>query len=389
MIPPLVLTVFGTRPEAIKMAPVIKALQAQASLRVQICVTGQHREMLAQVLEIFAVTADFDLQVMRENQDLASLTARLLVKLQAIIATTQPALILVHGDTTTSMAAALAGYYAGIPVGHVEAGLRSGNNRQPFPEEVNRRLTAVLADLHFAPTELAKANLLREGIANQTIKVTGNTVIDALHSALGRIDRELPLKANLRARFAKLAPFARLVLITGHRRENFGHGFENICRAIVRLAEAFPDVAFFYPVHLNPRVRQPVEAIIGPTAKNNVFLEEPLDYLSFVDLLRRCHIVLTDSGGIQEEAPALGKPVVVMRATTERAEAVHAGTVELTGSNEERIVAAVTRLLADQVYYQQRSTICNPYGDGQAAARIVAHISQFLHERCSRGLCQP
>jgi UDP-N-acetylglucosamine 2-epimerase (non-hydrolysing) len=288
-------------------------------------------------------------------------------------------LILVHGDTTTSMVASLAGYYAGIPVGHVEAGLRSGNKRQPFPEEVNRRLTAVLAELHFAPTEKARTNLLQEGIEDHQIKVTGNTVIDALFSAIERIERDDGLRADLQARFAMLDSYERMVLITGHRRENFGSGFESICRAIVCLAHRHPEVAFVYPVHLNPHVRQPVQAIISKAALENVFLIEPVDYLSFVALLRRCFLVLTDSGGIQEEAPALKKPVVVMRATTERSEAVLEGTVELAGSDQEQIVTAVSRLLRDQVRYQAMSRGSHAYGDGQAGRRIAAHVAEFLH----------
>jgi UDP-N-acetylglucosamine 2-epimerase (non-hydrolysing) len=360
------------------MAPVIRALQAFPQLTVKICVTGQHREMLDQVLELFAITPDYDLQVMTKNQNLTSLTATLLLKLQEVIEQNRPALILVHGDTTTSMVAALAGFYSGIPVGHVEAGLRSGDKQQPFPEEVNRRLTAVLADMHFAPTEKAKINLLHEGIGEQQVKVTGNTVIDALFAIIARIEGETGLQAALREKFALLDGYERMVLITGHRRENFGAGFENICRAIVRLASTYPEVAFVYPVHLNPRVQQPVLAIIGNAARANVFLMEPVDYLSFVALLRRCTLVLTDSGGIQEEAPALGKPVVVMRATTERSEAVLAGTVELAGSDEEQIVAAVTRLLADPERYRQMSRISHAYGDGRAAVRIAAHVAEYL-----------
>jgi len=375
---PLVLIVFGTRPEAIKMCPVVKALEAFPQLQVKICVTGQHREMLDQVLDIFAITADDELHIMEHDQSLVALTARMLLKMQAVIEERRPALILVHGDTTTSMVASLASYYAGIPVGHVEAGLRTGNKLQPFPEEVNRRLTAVLADLHFAPTEQAKNNLLREGIVEQRIKVTGNTVIDALYGMVRRIDGDLALEAVLRSKFAMVDNYDKMVLITGHRRESFGQGFENICRAVVRLADAHPEVVFIYPVHLNPHVRRPVEKIVGAAARRNIFLIEPVDYISFVALLRRCYLVLTDSGGIQEEAPALGKPVVVMRATTERPEAVLAGTVELAGSDEEQIVCAVSRLLADRDRYQRMSRVSTAYGDGQAATRIATHISEFL-----------
>lgn len=378
---PLILIVFGTRPEAIKMAPVIKALQLLPNIRVKICVTGQHREMLDQVLDIFMITANYDLDVMEKNQTLASLTAKLLIRLQAVVEETAPALLLVHGDTTTSMVASLAAYYAGVPVGHVEAGLRSGNKQQPFPEEVNRRLTAVMAELHFAPTEKAKTNLLDEGVAEQNILVTGNTVIDALYAAVKRIDGDCVFREGLRAQFSMLEDFEKMVLITGHRRENFGKGFEDICRAILRLAQAYPDAAFLYPVHLNPSVRQPVEAIIGQAARSNVFLIEPVDYLSFVALLRRCYLVLTDSGGIQEEAPALGKPVVVMRATTERSEAVLDGTVELAGCDEEQIVFAVSRLFDDKIRYQRMSRISNAYGDGLAAGRIADHIGEFLLNR--------
>lgn len=360
------------------MAPVVMALQALPQLQVKICVTGQHRELLDQVLDIFAITADDDLHIMEHDQSLVALTARMLLKMQAVIEERRPALLLVHGDTTTSMVASLASYYAGIPVGHVEAGLRTGNKRQPFPEEVNRRLTAVLADVHFAPTEQAKNHLLREGIAEQRIKVTGNTVIDALYAMVRRIDGDLALTAAFRSKFAMVDNYDKMVLITGHRRENFGQGFENICRAIVRLADDHPAVVFIYPVHLNPQVRRPVEKIVGAAARRNIFLVDPVDYVSFVALLRRCYLVLTDSGGIQEEAPALGKPVVVMRATTERPEAVLAGTVELAGSDEEQIVCAVSRLLADRVRYQRMSRVSTAYGDGQAAIRIAAHISEFL-----------
>lgn len=369
------------------MAPVVMALQSLPQLQVKVCVTGQHRELLDQVLDIFAITADDDLHVMENDQSLVALTARMLLKIQGVIEERKPAFILVHGDTATSMVAALAGYYAGIPVGHVEAGLRTGNKQQPFPEEVNRRLTAILADLHFAPTEQAKNNLLREGIAEQMIKVTGNTVIDALYAMVRRIDSDRALQAELRSRFAMADNYAQMVLITGHRRENFGQGFENICRAIVRLANDHPKVAFIYPVHLNPQVRRPVEMIVGAAERRNIFLIEPVDYLSFVALLHRCYLVLTDSGGIQEEAPALGKPVVVMRATTERPEALFAGTVELAGSDEEKIVGAVSRLLVDQVRYQRMSRVSTAYGDGQAASRIASHISKFLqnHVECSHG----
>ena len=378
---PVVLTIIGTRPEAIKMAPVIAALRNRPALEVKICVTGQHREMLDQMMAIFSLTADDDLQVMGKNQDLASLTAGLLLKMHPVFERWKPALLLVQGDTTSSMAAALAGFYASIPIGHVEAGLRTGDTRQPFPEEMNRRLTGILADLHFAPTEQARANLLREGVADRAIKVTGNTVIDALHSTIGRIEGDPALKAALRVRFSLLDHFDKLVLITGHRRENFGPGFESICRAIVRLAHVHPEVAFLYPVHLNPHVRRPVEAILATVAKENLFLLDPVDYVTFVDLLRRCHLVLTDSGGIQEEAPALGKPVVVLRNTTERFEAVQAGTVVLAGSDEQRIVAAVSGLLTDRGLYASMSRVCTVYGDGQAADRIASHVEQYLHDR--------
>lgn len=380
---PIVMIVFGTRPEAIKMAPVIKALQALPEFEVTICVTGQHRALLDQVLEVFGIHADDDLRIMESEQTLVSLTARLLLKMELAIQERKPAMLLVHGDTTTSMVASLAGFYAGIPVGHIEAGLRTGNRQQPYPEEVNRRLTAVLADVHFAPTEQAKNNLLREGIPEQAIKVTGNTVIDALYSMMRRLDGDPGYKTSILSKLPMLDYFEKMVLITGHRRENFGAGFDKICRAIVQLAQEHPEVAFVYPVHLNPQVRRPVESIVGASAQDNIFLIEPVDYPSFVELLRRCYLVLTDSGGIQEEAPSLGKPVVVMRTITERPEALHTGNVELAGCDKESIVSAVSRLLKQKNRYHQMSRISDAYGDGCAASRIATHVSHFLLNRAA------
>lgn len=378
---PTIMIVFGTRPEAIKMAPVIKALQALPQFEIKICVTGQHRELLDQVLDVFDIHADDDLRIMESEQTLVSLTARLLFKMEVAIQKSKPSMLLVHGDTTTSMVASLAGFYAGIPIGHVEAGLRTGNKQQPYPEEVNRRLTAVLADVHFAPTEQAKNNLLREGILEQSIKVTGNTVIDALYSMTQRLDGDAGFRASTHAKLPKLDLFEKVVLITGHRRENFGAGFDEICRAIVQLAQEHSEVGFVYPVHLNPQVRRPVESIVGTVAQNNIFLIEPVDYPSFVELLRRCYLVLTDSGGIQEEATSLGKPVVVMRAITERPEALHSGNIELVGCEKESIVTAVSRLLKDKIRYRYMSRTSDAYGDGYAAGRIATHISQFLKNR--------
>ncbi|MGE5563250.1 MAG: non-hydrolyzing UDP-N-acetylglucosamine 2-epimerase [Bacillota bacterium] len=369
-----VLSIFGTRPEAIKMAPVIRALESDSRFRSLVCVTAQHRHMLDQVLEIFGVTPDYDLDLMTAGQDLTDVTVGVLAGLREIIAEARPDIILVHGDTTTTLAATLAGYYAKVPVGHVEAGLRTGNRYSPWPEEINRKVASTVATLHFAPTEEARSNLLREGVAAGDIFVTGNTVVDALLGVVDRIEGSPELATSL-SEDVPLRKDRRTILITGHRRENFGGGFERICTAIAKLARR-PDVEIVYPVHLNPNVREPVERLLGGLP--NVRLLPPLDYLPFVNLLRRCYLVLTDSGGVQEEAPSLGKPVLVMRDTTERPEAVEAGTVRLVGTSIERIVGEATRLLDDDGAYSEMSVAHNPYGDGQAARRIIAALASHF-----------
>jgi UDP-N-acetylglucosamine 2-epimerase (non-hydrolysing) len=364
-----VLTVFGTRPEAIKMAPLVQALAAEPDIDARVCVTAQHRQMLDQVLELFGIEPEHDLDVMQPGQSLTVLTSNLLSRLEPVFAAERPDLVLVHGDTSTTLCTSLAAFYQRIPVGHVEAGLRTRNLYSPWPEEANRKLTGALAALHFAPTDRARDNLLREGADAQTIHVTGNTVIDALLSVSARFDRDAGLDRLYAERFAFLRQGSRLVLVTGHRRENFGDGFERICQAIRTLALEFIDVDFVYPVHLNPNVLQPVRRVLQGIS--NVHLTEPSDYLPFVWLMRRAHLLLTDSGGIQEEAPSLGKPVLVMRDTTERPEAVDAGTVELVGTDVEAITLGVRRLMNDVDAYRRMSVAHNPYGDGQACRRII------------------
>jgi UDP-N-acetylglucosamine 2-epimerase (non-hydrolysing) len=364
-----VLSVFGTRPEAIKMAPLVKALAEQAGIKSKVCVTAQHRQMLDQVLELFEITPDYDLNIMKPGQTLSGITSEILTRIEPVLTEFQPDLVLVHGDTSTTFAATLAAYYQRVAVGHVEAGLRTGNIYSPWPEEANRKLTGALANLHFSPTELSRQNLLREGVNQDNIHVTGNTVIDALLLVNQKLETDQTLSQSLCERFPFLRDDARLVLITGHRRENFGDGFERICAAIRTLASDFPDVDFLYPVHLNPNVREPVGRILQGVT--NVHLVEPQDYLPFVYLMTRAHIILTDSGGIQEEAPSLGKPVLVMRNTTERPEAVAAGTVKLVGTDSQNIIKAVTTLLNDQIEYRRMSFSHNPYGDGKACERIV------------------
>lgn len=366
-----VLTVFGTRPEAIKMAPLCRTLAADPLLDARICVTAQHRQMLDQVMAAFSLRPDFDLDLMRTNQDLTDITCSVLAGLRTVLDEWRPDLLLVHGDTTTTFSATLAGFYKSVPTGHVEAGLRTGNLRAPWPEEANRRLTGVLADLHFAPTNAARDNLLREGTHPKNVHVTGNTVIDALQMALTQIDRDADLKKSLDRQFDFIDPSRRLILVTGHRRENFGIGFENICRALADIAKR-ADVQIVYPVHLNPNVRGPVTGILGSTPR--VHLIEPLDYLPFIYLMRLSHIIVTDSGGIQEEAPSLGKPVLVMRDTTERPEAVKAGTVRLVGTNSNSITLSIEQLLDDPKAYSAMAQAHNPYGDGQACQRIVRII---------------
>jgi UDP-N-acetylglucosamine 2-epimerase (non-hydrolysing) len=376
-----VLAVFGTRPEAIKMAPVVNALRGRPRrFSCEVCVTAQHREMLDPVLELFGIAPRYDLNLMRPGQRLHDLTAAVLRELPAVLERERPGLVLVHGDTTTTLAAALAAYYARIPVGHVEAGLRTGDKFAPFPEEVNRKVAGAIADIHFAPTATARENLLREGVAAGAIEVTGNTVIDALLSVAERLRADRSLEDGVRERFSFLDAAKKLVLVTGHRRENFGDGFERICAALAEIAEARPSVEILYPVHLNPNVQGPVRRILGPGRRANVHLIEPVEYLPFVYLMNRCHIVITDSGGIQEEAPTFGKPVLVMRDATERPEAVAAGTVRLVGTDRARIVAEATKLLDDPGSYAAMSTARNPYGDGNAARRIA----DFLESRDGR-----
>ena len=366
-----VLTVFGTRPDAIKMAPVVKALRESAAVQARVCVTSQHRDMLDQVLGLFDIEPEYDLDVMVDDQDLTHVTTAVLSGIGPVLEDARPDRVLVHGDTTTSFAATLAAFYRKIPVGHVEAGLRSGDIYAPWPEEMNRRLTDAIVDVCFAPTETARRNLRAEGVADARIVVTGNTVIDALLHVRAKLDGEESLRAEMEKRLPFPGPGRRLILVTGHRRENFGEGFERICRALARLAER-PDVELVYPVHLNPNVQEPVRRILG--GRPRVHLIEPLDYLAFVHLMERAHLIITDSGGIQEEAPSLGKPVLVMRTVTERPEAVEAGTVKLVGTDTDAIVAAAERLLDDAAAYAAMSRAHNPYGDGTASRRIVEEI---------------
>lgn len=364
-----VLTVFGTRPEAIKMAPLVHALAADNRIEARVCVTAQHREMLDQVLGLFEITPDYDLDLMKPGQDLTDVTCGILQGLKAVLQEFKPDYVLVHGDTATTLATTLAAYYQQIKVGHVEAGLRTGNIYSPWPEEGNRKLTGALTSLHFAPTEASKQNLLNENVTESSIVVTGNTVIDALLQVKERLEPNTELNADLANRFPFLEDDKKLVLITGHRRESFGGGFERICQAISLLANEFPGAQFVYPVHLNPNVQEPVNRLLS--GLDNVALIEPQDYLPFVYLMNRSTIILTDSGGIQEEAPSLGKPVLVMREITERPEAVDAGTVKLVGTDVEKIVSNVSQLLTDADAYNKMSFAHNPYGDGKAYQRIV------------------
>lgn len=376
-----IMLVFGTRPEAIKMAPLVKEFQKRPNeFQTIVCVTGQHREMLDQVLHIFEITPDYDLNIMKQGQDLYDVTARVLLGMRDVLKEARPDVVLVHGDTTTSTAAALAAYYQQIPVGHVEAGLRTHNIYSPWPEEMNRQLTGRLATYHFAPTPLSRQNLLSEGVQESHITVTGNTVIDALYLVVDKIKRDKALDAELEKLLKqsgydvnRLSAGKKLVLITGHRRENFGDGFISMCRAIKTLTEKYPEVDFVYPMHLNPNVRKPIHEVFGEdlSGLGNMFFIEPLEYLSFVYLMEKSTIVLTDSGGIQEEAPGLGKPVLVMRDTTERPEALEAGTVKLVGTDYDKIIKEVSALIEDREYYDRMSKAVNPYGDGKACARIV------------------
>ncbi len=371
-----IMLVFGTRPEAIKMCPLVREFKKHpADFKTVVCVTGQHREMLHQVLDIFDVKPDYDLAIMKEGQDLYDVTSRVLTGMRDVLDKEKPDVVLVHGDTTTSMAAALAAFYRQIPVGHVEAGLRTNNIYSPWPEEMNRQITGRIATYDFSPTLLSRDNLLREGVDPQKITVTGNTVIDALQQVVLRIKNDPELQEKLAADLVEhgydTSRSRRLVLITGHRRENFGEGFLNICMGIKVLSEKYPEVDFVYPMHLNPNVRRPIKEVFGEEQKDNLFFIEPLDYLDFVFLMENSHLVLTDSGGIQEEAPGLGKPVLVMRDTTERPEALEAGTVRLVGTDRDLIVGEVSALLDDENHYLSMSKAVNPYGDGQACERIV------------------
>ncbi len=377
-----ILLVFGTRPEAIKMAPLVKKLQSQPeNFKTMVAVTGQHRQMLDQVLQIFDIVPDYDLNIMQANQDLYDVTSRVLVGMRDVLKDVQPDVVLVHGDTTTSTAAALAAFYQQIPVGHVEAGLRTYNIYSPWPEEMNRQMTGRIATYHFAPTPLAKSNLLHENVAENKILVTGNTVIDALHIVTKRLAEDAALQQSVQGELAefgydvnRLNNGRKLVLITGHRRENFGAGFLNICHAIKNLAERYPDTDFVYPVHLNPNVRKPVFEILGDGTEKNIFLIEPLQYLPFVYMMERSYLILTDSGGVQEEAPGLGKPVLVMRNTTERPEAVEAGTVLLVGTDRVKIEQGVIDLMEQPAMYRKMSEAVNPYGDGMACGRIAEFL---------------
>ena len=383
--------VFGTRPEAIKMAPLVKCLQQRdTEFEPIVCVTGQHREMLDQVLKIFEIKPDYDLNIMKVGQDLYDITSRVLLGMRDVLTKVNPDIVLVHGDTTTSTASALAAFYQQIPVGHVEAGLRTRNIYSPWPEEMNRQITGRIATLDFSPTPLSRQNLLDEGVGEEHIYVTGNTVIDALHIVVNKINSDKSLKDNLSSHLreqgydvARLECGRRLVLITGHRRENFGDGFLNICKAIKHVSEKYADVDFVYPMHLNPNVRKPIHKIFGDNLSDlgNLFFIEPLEYLGFVFLMEKSTIVLTDSGGIQEEAPGLGKPVLVMRNTTERPEALDAGTVKLVGTDYNKIVDNVSILLDDENEYNKMSRANNPYGDGKASPRIADALLNFKNNK--------
>lgn len=367
-----VLTVFGTRPEAIKMAPLVHALADDTDFEAKVCVTAQHREMLDQVLNLFEITPDYDLNIMKPGQDLTDITCRILEGLKAVFADFQPDVVLVHGDTATTMATSLAAFYHRIPVGHVEAGLRTGNLYSPWPEEGNRKIAGHLAQYHFAPTENSRQNLLNESIPDSHISVTGNTVIDALLWVKEKVMGNQNMMAELAGNYPFIDPNKKMLLVTGHRRESFGGGFERICHALADIAQAHPDVQVVYPVHLNPNVSEPVKRILHGI--DNIILISPQEYLPFVYLMNHAYLILTDSGGIQEEAPSLGKPVLVMRDTTERPEAVDAGTVRLVGTDTQTIVNEVNRLLTDEAEYHEMSRAHNPYGDGHACQRILAAL---------------
>ncbi|NDI87585.1 non-hydrolyzing UDP-N-acetylglucosamine 2-epimerase [Undibacterium crateris] len=364
-----ILTVFGTRPEAIKMAPLVKQLSAHDEFESKVCVTAQHRQMLDQVLSLFEIVPDFDLDIMKPGQDLYDITSRILAGIRDVLREFKPDIVLVHGDTSTTFATALAAYYERIDVGHVEAGLRTGNLYSPWPEEANRKLTGALAKWHFAPTDTSRENLLKEGVADCNIVVTGNTVIDALLQIRDKIKLDTTQVSQYKENFSFLRDDSKVILVTGHRRENFGGGFERICSALSQLAMAYPDVEIVYPVHLNPNVQAPVNRLLSDL--KNVHLIDPLDYEPFVYLMDRCHLILTDSGGVQEEAPSLGKPVLVMRDTTERPEAVAAGTVKLVGTDVDCIVSATSALIDSEDAYNEMARSHNPYGDGMACKRII------------------
>lgn len=381
-----IMLVFGTRPEAIKMAPLVKALQKESDrFRTLVCVTGQHREMLDQVLELFEITPDFDLNIMHKGQNLYDVTSRVLNGMGNVLRTEKPDVVLVHGDTTTSMAAALAAFYEQIPVGHVEAGLRTNDIYSPWPEEVNRQITGRIATYNFAPTKFGFNNLIAENVSAEKITITGNTVIDALYYVVDKINNDKALSDSLKLKILSMGynldrladGNRRMVLVTGHRRENFGDGFRNICNALAYLSDRYQDVDFVYPMHLNPNVRGPINNLFATNPRNNLFFIEPLDYFEFVMMMERCCLVLTDSGGVQEEAPGLGKPVLVMRDTTERPEAVDAGTVKLVGTDYDKIVNQMSLLLDSEEAYLSMSRAVNPYGDGHACERIVNYLSKL------------
>ena len=370
-----ILTVFGTRPEAIKMAPLVKVLEKEL-WDSRVCVTAQHREMLDQVLSLFEIIPDYDLNIMKPEQDLYDVTIIILRKIKSVLRDFKPDIVLVHGDTTTTFATALASFYEKIPVGHVEAGLRTGNLHSPWPEEANRKLTCALTTIHFAPTELSRQNLLQEGVGHNSVHVTGNTVIDSLHCTVAKFEQLEGESTIIRNQFPFIDQNKRMILVTGHRRESFGTGFENICKALKMIALNYPDCQIVYPVHLNPNVLEPVNRILASI--ENIHLIEPLDYLPFVYLMSQAYFILTDSGGIQEEAPSLGIPVLVMRNTTERPEAVIAGTVKLIGTNVETIIGEVDELMRNSHSYQAMSKAINPYGDGMACKRITDKLKSYF-----------
>lgn len=373
------LCILGTRPEAIKMAPLIKELNRNKQFDNRVCITSQHQEMLLSVMELFQLTSDYDLNVMTPNQTLTTLTTKILIGLENVLKKYTPDIILIHGDTTTAFAAAVSAYYHRIPIGHVEAGLRTGNIFSPWPEEANRKLAGSLSTIHFAPTQSAYNNLLKEGIPKSAIYITGNTVVDSLKDIVNQIEGDIFLSSKLHRKFSFLCVDRKVILVTGHRRENFGNGFENICKALLQVAKMFPDIDIVYPVHLNPNVQIPVKALLGNIS--NIYLIEPVDYLHFVYLMNVSYIILTDSGGIQEEAPTLGKPVLLMRETTERPEAVDVGGVKLVGNRVDSIVSNVSQLINDAHLYKQMSNVDNPYGDGNASKRILEIIASWAIDK--------